>query len=186
MLIDAYLPVFDARERHERRVDAEPARTYAALLALDLKRSLFIRTLFALRTIPSRFRRGGAGQAFARRPFLEEALAAGWKVLEEAPGRELVAGAVTQPWLPVVRFLGLPGPEFVAFAEPGFAKIVWNVAVSPAPGGGTLASTETRVAATDEASRRKFCRYWFAFSPFIKLIRGAALRLLEEDLARGG
>jgi hypothetical protein len=184
MLIDKYLPAFEVREHHEVLVRAEVERAYAALRALDLMRSRLVRLLFAIRTLPERFggRAAPAAAKPASRPFLELALDIGWKVLEEAPDRELVAGAITQPWNPVVEFRGLPGSEFVSFREPGFAKIAWNIAARPAGGGRTLLSTETRVATTDAASRRKFKRYWLVFSPGIRLIRRAALGLVQRDL----
>lgn len=184
LLIDTYMPSFDAGERHERRVRGEPQRAYEAFRALDFRRSFVVRALFAIRTLPSRFRGLRSPDASAAgRPFLEEVLAVGWRILEEAPGRELVAGAVTRPWAPVVQFRGMPGPEFIAFAEPGFTKIAWNIAVAPDGDGWTLVSTETRVRATDQASRRKFLRYWFFVSPGVRLIRRMALSLLEKELA---
>lgn len=70
-------------------------------------------------------------------------LAIGWTILEEEPGREMVVGAVTQPWEPVVRFRGLPGPEFLEFAEPGFTKIAWSIAARQAEAGVAELATET-------------------------------------------
>lgn len=182
-LIDKYLPLFDVVEHHETRVHAEPALAYEAFRSVDLNRSPIVRILFAIRGLPSRFRKG------TRPPspsvsFLDDALAVGWKVLEEQPGREIVVGAVTQPWAPVVRFRGLPGPDFIEFAEPGFTKIVWSIAARPADAGFSLLSTETRVAATDAASRRRFRRYWFLVNLGVRLIRIAALRLVKRELER--
>ena len=162
---------------------AEPTRTYAVLRSLDLNRSRIVRTLFTIRTVPSRLRgRGSPPDAPPGQPFLETGLALGWTILEEEPGREFVLGSVTQPWAPVVHFVGLPGPDFIAFAEPAFTKIVWNAAVPPARTGLSPVSTETRVAATDPASRRRFLRYGFVFGPFIRRIRLIALRLVRRDL----
>ena len=186
MLIDKYLPTSEFRDYHEARVAAEPQRAYDALRDLDLMKSPMIRALFALRTTPSLFRASALTQ---RTPgpssFVQMSLDAGMVILEEIPGQELVAGTVTQPWRPVVKFKGLPGPEFIAFAEPGFTKIAWNIAVTPAEPGYSLVSTETRVAGTDAGSRRKFLFYWFVFSPGIRLIRRIALRLLKLELETG-
>jgi len=183
-LIDAYLPVFDVRERHETRVRANPARAFAALRDLDWNRSRVVRALFALRTLPERLQSRGPRPDRAETTFLEMALSAGWKILEEIPNEELVAGAVTQPWEPVVHFRGMSGDAFRAFAEPGFAKIAWSFAARPAGEGFSLVRTETRVATTDPRSRRRFRRYWRIFSPFIGLIRILALRLVRRDLDR--
>ena len=184
MLLDKYLPFFEARERHEVLVGAEPARAYAAMRALDMERSLLVRALFRIRTLPERIRSRQRIAPREPRPFLDTALTIGWRILEEAPGEEIVVGAVTQPWTASPRFDGMPGEAFCAFAEPGYAKIAWNFAVRPAGPGQARVSTETRVVTTDPASRRLFHAYWLVFGPFIRLIRIVALRRLGRDLAR--
>jgi hypothetical protein len=187
MLIDKYLPTAEFHDYHEARVQAEPERAYTALRDLDMMKSPMIRALFALRTIPSRSRSSALSQATATKPasFVQMSLDAGMVIFEEIPGQELVAGCVTRPWQPVVKFLGLPAPEFIAFREPGFTKIAWNIAVAPAGPGYSLVSTETRIAPTDAGSRRKFRLYWLLFSPGIRLIRRIALRLLKLELDSG-
>ncbi len=184
VLLDKYLPVFEARERHEVLVHAPSARAYAAVRALDLERSLLVRALFRIRTLPGRIRSRQRVAPRQTRPFLETALSIGWQILEEAPGEEIVVGAVTQPWTASPRFDGMPGETFCAFAEPGYAKIAWNFAVHPAAPGRARVSTETRIVTTDPASRRLFRRYWLVFGPFIRLIRVVALRRLRRELAR--
>jgi len=184
VLLDKYLPFFEARERHEILVRAEPARAYAAIRALDLERSFLVRALFGIRTLPERIRSRQRIPPREPRPFLETALSIGWRILEEAPREEIVVGAVTQPWTASPRFQGMPAEAFCAFAEPGYAKIAWNFAVRPADSGRARVSTETRVVTTDPVSRRRFRGYWLAFGPFIRLIRIVALRRLRRDLAR--
>lgn len=183
MLIDKYLPTAEFQDYHQARVAADPGRAYSALRDLDLTKSTVVRALFAIRTIPARLRPQSAA-TLSKRPssFVQAALDAGMVILEEIPGQECVAGAITQPWKPIARFRGLPGPEFIAFAEPGFTKIAWNIAVAPAGPGHSVVSTETRVAPTDETARRRFRLYWFVFSPGIRLIRRIALRLLKRQL----
>lgn len=181
MLIDKYMPQFDVRVRHSTIVSAGSERTYAALRAIDLNRSRWIRLLFAIRSLPERMRRGAPPGEPPGRPFLESAQAMGWVLFEEQPNRELVVGAITQPWKPVVQFRSLPGPAFVAFAEPDFAKIAWSIAVEPATHGSRV-TLETRVATTDPVSHRRFRLYWLAFSPGIKLVRLCILGLLRRDL----
>src|SRR5262249_21092076 len=60
--------------------------------------------IFAVRTIASRLSRE---PALVYPSFLELALSLGWRILDEEDGRELVAGAVTQPWAAKVEFRGL-------------------------------------------------------------------------------
>lgn len=174
------MPECDAREYHEKVVRAPEADAYAALRSLDLSRSPIVRAIFAIRTIPSWLR--GQPSGAPKGPFLEQALSLGWVILEELPGQELLAGAVTRPWEPIVRFRGLPADEFVSFREPDYAKIVWGLAARPRGAGLTALCTETRVQATDDGARRKFARYWFALGLGIRLIRREALRVVAHDL----
>lgn len=69
------------------RVHAEPARAYAAFRSLDLNRSRIVRLLFAIRTLPSRFRRQGLQPKAPSTSFLDQALALGWRVLERSQAR---------------------------------------------------------------------------------------------------
>jgi hypothetical protein len=190
-----YLPSFDVRDFHQRTVPADPAVAYAALRRLDFSRSRLVRVIFGVRTLPSLLR--GEEWGAPRGPFLEQALELGWRILEEVPGRELAAGAVTQPWQPVVSFRGLPADELLVFDEPGFVVIVWGIAAWPAvPGsvpaepGSVLAepssvvATETRVRATDAASRARFRRYWLVLGVGIRLIRRLALADIHRELSR--
>jgi hypothetical protein len=73
----------------------------------------------------------------------------------------------------------IPREEFAAFAEPGWAKIVWNVSITQRTKRRCVVRTETRVATTDPASRRIFRLYWAFASPFVTLIRRIGLRLVK-------
>jgi hypothetical protein len=96
MLMEQYLPTFDVRDYHKVRVVASADTAYAVLHSLDLHCSWIVQALFAIRSPPEL---PTGPHISARRP-----LAVGWVLLKEAPGCELVAGAVTQPWRPVVQF----------------------------------------------------------------------------------
>ena len=180
-LIDRHLPEWDARDRHETIVGAERARAFAVLRGLDLERSAVVRALFFVRTLPERLA-GRRSSPVRGRPFLDAAIAQGWRILEEEPGRELVLGAVTRPWEPIVRFRGLSPEEFAAFHEPGWAKIAWNIRADEAAPGRTRLSIETRVKTTDDASRRRFRRYWRVFGAGIRLVRVFGLAQVRRSL----
>ncbi|HYL98442.1 MAG TPA: hypothetical protein VEZ90_05760 [Blastocatellia bacterium] len=186
LLIDKYLPTFRFHDYHEAIVAATQDHAYQAFRSIDLRESVIIRTLFAIRSLPSRF--GAKPQDEPRASdkaagtFLEFLSAAGWVIFEEIPGEELVAGVVTQPWEPIVKFRGLPAAEFIDFAEPGFTKIAWNIAAVRVSEGLSRVSTETRVLPTDPEALRRFRRYWFVVSPGIHLVRRVALRLLKRHL----
>ena len=181
-LLDRFMPEPEVAERHEIRVAAPADATFAAARELDIQRSPLVWAVFAVRTLPSRLR--GEPQFRTPRGLLAETLDLGWGVLAEVPNREVVVGAVTRPWEPVVRFRALPSAEFAEFDEPGFAKIVWTLSAEPLGSSASLFRTETRVRTTDRESRKRFRRYWAAFSPGILLIRLESLRLVKGEAER--
>jgi hypothetical protein len=180
-LLDRFMPRYEVRETHETEVAAPAEMTYQAAHELDLHRSTIVRGIFTGRELLM----GAERVAHEHSPtFLAEVLSLGWRVLEEKPGHELVMGAVTQPWQTNVVFRGLPPEEFAAFSEPGYAKIVWNLAVEPLGPDKSSFRTETRVVTTDPESRARFRRYWSMVSPGILLIRYETLRLVRQEAER--
>src|SRR5215207_2672999 len=94
-LLDRFLPEYDIHERHETRVAAPAALTFAAAREMDLSRSPLVRGIFAGRELLL----GSSLDESARpRALLAQTLALGWRVLVEEPGRVIAVGAVTQPW----------------------------------------------------------------------------------------
>jgi hypothetical protein len=180
-LLDRFMPEYEVGERREIVVRAPVHVTWAAARQVSLDRSRLIRAIFAGRELLM-----GSSPAPETKAatFLEKVLALGWGVLSEEPGREIVLGAVTRPWEADVKFRSVPPAEFAQFAEPGYAKIAWTLAVEPLEAGRTLCGTETRVATTDAQSRARFRRYWTALSPGILLIRRVTLRLIKSDAER--
>ncbi|MDX6476457.1 MAG: hypothetical protein QOH95_1968, partial [Gaiellaceae bacterium] len=73
---------------------------------------------------------------------------------------EVVVGAAGTPWRPST------GLHPFAEARPGTVRVVTNFLAD-----GAQLSTETRIAAVDEAARRAFGRYWRVVGPFSALIR---------------
>ena len=177
---DKYMPVFDVRERHEILVPDSAARAYGALRRVDFSRSRLIRTIFGIRTLPAYFRHQPWGTPEG--PFVDQAIAMGWVVLEESPGHEFVAGAATQPWAATVKFTSIAPGHFLSFSAPGFVKIVWGFSAEPSQSGATILATETRAVATDLIARARFLRYWLFVSPGIRLIRRVALKLARQDI----
>lgn len=178
--LDPFLPVFDVHERHEIPVAASAAVTWEAVQALDLRQSPLVQAVFKGRE----WLMGGRSTAVPPRRFLDEIRGLGWRPLRDEPGRALVMGAVTQPWVADVRFRGLPPDAFTAFAEPGFAKIAWTMVVEPLGPEASRVMTETRVATTDDESARRFRRYWRFIAPGIRLIRLRALALIRRAAER--
>jgi hypothetical protein len=187
MLLDLYLPRYDVTESHAMIVDANIDATWHALRGCDLSRSPIIRALLELRSLPNRMQRilKGRPAAPARPPLtLDDMMRTGFMLLGERPGREIALGAVVQPWKAVTDNTPQPQVEadrFVAFHSPGFVKVAFNFRVEPYGRGRSLLTTETRVAATDPASLRRFSRYWLLVGPFSALIRRLMLRIVKAD-----
>jgi hypothetical protein len=176
-LLDRFMPKCDVVERHQIQVAAPADVTFAALMDVDLEDSAVVRTIFKAREIVL-----GADQGrIATHGLVATTKALGWRVLAEQPGRDLVMGAVTQPWKANVEFRGLPPGEFAVFDRPGFVKIIWTLRADPVDATHSIARTETRAVATDRIARRKFRWYWARFSAGIVLIRGLTLRLVKSE-----
>ena len=180
-LLDRFMPQFEVAERHRTFVAAPAETTFAAACEQDLMSSWIVRAIFKTREIVLR---GEADRAEHPRGLVDLTKSIGWRVLAETPDREIVLGAVTQPWEANAVFHPLPPDAFAAFDEPGYVKIVWNLRVHAAGSRHSLFSTETRVTTTDEVARAKFRWYWAKFSPGIWTIRRLSLGPLRRDAER--
>jgi hypothetical protein len=176
-LLDDVMPVYDVVERHRIRVDAPANVTLAAARETDLFRSPLVRNLFRTRALVLRAEPGTATPSVG---LFDYARSIGWGVLAESPGREIVMGAVTQPWKAEVTFHPLSADQFRGFAVPDYVKIAWTLRADPESDGASVFLTETRAVATDPAARRKFRRYWSFISPGVWLIRRLMLRPIKR------
>jgi hypothetical protein len=93
-LLGRFIPTYEIWERHETRVAAPAATIYRAACEMDLQRCRLVRAIFRGRELLLGSERG---REEASRGLLAQALARGWGVLAEEPGREIVLGAVTRP-----------------------------------------------------------------------------------------
>jgi hypothetical protein len=182
LLLDRFMPDYEARERHEVRVAAPVAFAYAAAREMDILRSPLVRGVFRGRELLMGVEHADA--ASKPMPLIDQVLTLGWRILAEEPGREIVLGAVTRPWEPTPRFESVPSSDFAAFAEPGYVKIAWNLLAEASGPENSMFRTETRVMATDPVARRRFRRYWAMVSPGIVLIRRESLRLVRGEAER--
>ena len=180
-LLDRFMPEYDVVERHHAHVRAPAEITLSTAAAIDLRQSAIVRTIFRARELVLR---PSAGEAARPHGLLAEMKSLGWGVLAETPGREIVVGAFTQPWMADVVFRALPPDEFAAFQAPGYVKIAWTLRADPVGREESIFRTETRVATVDPTARRKFRWYWARFSPGIVLIRRAMLHTVKREAER--
>jgi hypothetical protein len=155
--LDDFIPCPDVRERFATTVRAPGELVLSTALQFDLQRPLVIRAIFRARELLM-----GSGRPPPRVPrgLLEELRALGWGVLVDIPGRELVCGAVCQPWLADVRFRPLPPSRFATDATPGHVKIAWTLEVEALGPERCRLLHETRAVATDADARSRFLPYW--------------------------
>ena len=163
-LLDRFMPSYDVAERHHIRVSAPAEITLAAAGEADLQQSPIARAIFRAREV---LLGTEADRAARPRGLLALTQSLGWRVLAEVPGREVVVGAVTQPWKANVTFRGLPPDAFATFNKPGYVKIAWTLRADPITQTESVFRTETPAIATDAAARARIRRYWSFLSPGI-------------------
>ena len=193
MLLDEVMPRFDATRVEHLVVAAPPARVYAGALDVDFiqvwRESPALRVLFGLRGAPQ-----AAARRLRRRPpapdpdpmRLEEMPDHGdWVKLAEEPEREIVFGAIGRFWGREIAWERIEAGEFEGFDRPGYGRIACNISLRPYGEGRTQLSYEARTATTDEASRRRFRRYWLLVSPFVGVVMRAFLASVRRSAERG-
>ena len=191
MLIDRYLPRFDATLVVELEVEGSPEVTYPAIREADL-RDPVIGALFAVRELPTRLARRWRHEPAPpdSGPVTFGTMTTegpGWTLLAEDPGIEFVVGSVGKFWRKDYGGRPVACDEFVPFDEPGYAKLAISFGVTPVPGGGTLLRYEARTATTDDAARRTFRRYWRLIHVGVGIVmRRALLRIKREAERRTG
>jgi hypothetical protein len=191
LLLDQFIPQYDHAVVYSQVLRAPPQKCFEALVDMDILQIPVIRLLIRARGLPQRVadavRGRGAEAKEASWPTtfrIRDLAPLGWIKLGERPGSELVFGIVGKPWQPVTSRPGEPvaAEQFGGFDEPGFAKIAESTRVDPYGDRFSIVTVESRVALTDEDSRRRFRRYWLMMSPFMKLMRPTIMRALERQL----
>jgi hypothetical protein len=188
MLIDQFMPEWDARECHRIRIRLAPERVYRALRTADLGRHPVVRGLLLMRALPAalldrtrlRHLRERASQPITLATFEEQ----GFRILAEDPPHELLFGLEGAFW----RSGGdLRAVDPLSFREPlpeGTARAAWNFTLAPDAEGGCVLQTETRIFTPDAVARRRFRRYWLMIRPGSGLIRRLMLRSIRAEAER--
>jgi hypothetical protein len=180
-LLDEFMPTYDIVDRHHTHVEAPADVTFAAACEIELQASPLVRAIFKGREL---LLGGKPDQGERPRGLVALIESLGWGVLAEIPDREVVIGAVTQPWEANVVFRSVAPDEFVDFHEPGYVKIAWTLRSDPVGDQNSTFRTETRAIATDLDARIRFRRYWSFLSPGIIVIRRTMLNSLRAEARR--
>ena len=196
-LLDLYMPEYEVADRHHIGVAAPAEATFAAACEMNMSQPAIVRAIFKTRELVgcvAAMANGEFGtcsrtsnqqpETTLRKEFLSEMKTLGWGLLAEIPGREMVLGAVTQPWVAKPVFRAVRPEEFAAFQEPGYVKIVFTLRADPVSASESMARTETRAATTDPVARARFRRYWALVSPGVILIRRSLLLRVKTEAER--
>jgi hypothetical protein len=175
--LDRVLPSYQFHEFHQTTVRASAERAYRAIKDVTASEIRFFRVLTWLRRLG---RRGPESilNAPEHLPLLDVATRTSFITLADSV-REIVVGTI------VVAPRGVPQPktpaEFQALqSRAGYALATMNFAVAPRADNGCDVSTETRVYATDDASRRRFAAYWWLINLGSAFIRVMWLRAIKR------
>jgi hypothetical protein len=152
--LDAIMPRWQFVERHEIRIAAPPERIYSAIRDVTASEIRFFQFLTSIRCMGRCRENESILNAPAAKSILDVALASGFRMLAEEAPRELVIGTRVAP-----RTLA-----------------VMNFHVD----GDGLVTTETRVFAETDASRRKFAIYWRFIRPGSGIIRRSWLEAIKR------
>ena len=176
MDLQELLPTPDHVTRQARWIDAPPDVVWDALHKVRLSCLPVTLLLGAVRFLPVLLTGGWRGHLHDR-PFLD---ALPVPLLSSDPSRSVVYGGALQAW----RLTGgeeppeLDGDGLRAWSEPGWVKAGMDFRLTPQRGGTEL-SSETRVVSTDDATRRRFARYWVFVQPGSTAIRWEVLTAVE-------
>lgn len=188
--LDLYIPNYDVVERHHLKVSAPAELTLTIACKLNSDSPL-MRALFKIRELALTCSAGNVRREehTLKECSLPQELGSrmkviGWVVLAEIPGREIVFGAVTQPWVPKPTFQSVRPEEFADFNQPGYVKIAWTLRTDPVNASECTVRTETRATPTDVTARAKFRRYWSLVLPGVVLIRRVLLRDIKREAER--
>jgi hypothetical protein len=180
--LDDFVPEYQFAEAHDIVVRASAGRTYEAIQAVTAREIAFFRTLTWIR------RAGRPGPESILNPPPDEPLLAvatrtTFITLAEVPDTEALVGIpVIAPrgWRPDGR---LTPEAFRQLTQPGFALAAMNFRVEEVETRCRL-TTETRIFATDAATRRQFALYWRLIYPGSALIRRMWLRAIKTRAER--
>jgi hypothetical protein len=158
--IDRFLPTWDVHEVHSVELPISATEALRLVRELRFGSDPLVRALLRIRGVGSG---GTVVDAFHR---------LGFELLVDEP-TQLVVGASGRPWSPRSR-IGRLGD-----AGPGTVRVAADFRAEPTALGSRL-TTETRIAAVDDAARRSFGRYWRVVGRFSALIRRRWLRAVRD------
>jgi hypothetical protein len=177
-LIERFLPYPDHRLTLETLVHAPADRVFVLAWNVDVQSHWAVRGMFWL---GEKLHLGTPHPPRRAQGLVAATTSRGWCILGYRPFRELVMGAVSQPWKADAGITGLPPEQFATYSGANRVKIAWTIEVEPVGPGLTRFRTETRLQATDEEARRRFGRCCRLFAIGLMVIRHSLLRRIRRE-----
>ena len=182
--LDDVMPEYQFSEKHSARVHARPEQVLEAV-----RQSTFgdMKSLSALLKIRAAALRAPDHTADMQRQRVLDAFAASGYLVDSSERGIVMFGAVN------VREKRRPDvhdvQQFAEYRQPGAVKMAFDFTADEAGGGWSTVSTETRVMATDPATRSGMGRYWRLIVPGSGLLRrewldGIRIRAEQPQAAR--
>jgi hypothetical protein len=164
--LDGVMPEYQFFEKHSTRIHARPEQVMQAVRQSTFGDMKSLGTLLKIRAAALRIHDGS--NSLQDRRVLEAFSASGY-VLGGSEREIVMCGGAN---LRVGRPLEMHTlQEFADYREPGAVKMAFNFTVEDAGDGWSTVSTETRVLATDDLTRRGMGRYWRLIVPGSGLLR---------------
>ena len=162
--LDDVMPEYQFFERHSARIHARPEQVVQAVRQSTFGDMKSLVTLLKIRAAALRLH--DTGDFLLNKRVLDAFSESGY--LYDGTEHEIVMFGVGNPSRrPELRSL----QEFAAYREQGAVKMAFDFNVKDAGGGWSTISTETRVLALDDFTRRGTGRYWRLIVPGSGLLR---------------
>ena len=192
LMLDWLLPEFDATIVEHQVMEGDPESIYRAVTSVDMAEIpntyTAVRFLFAARGAAERLVNALLGRTTPA-PVPEGALRlcdmpehGDWVELAEDPPDEFAFGVVGRFWGGETVWETIDADHFVAFDQPGFAKIGCSISLRPYGTARTLVSYEARTQALDPESRAQFLRYWRVVRPGVAIVMRAYLHAVAKEM----
>ena len=193
MLLDEFMPEFDATIVEHVVVDAPTDVVYRATRSMDFMQihSPMMDAAMFVRGIPQK-----VAQALGKKPApppppamrlsdmfdgrADPEVLGEWLTLGEIDNAELAFGAIGKIWQPDIAWKTVAREEFLTFDEPGYAKIAAGFSVRPYGLDRTILSYEARTVGTNTQATRKFLRYWRIVHRFVGHVMRASVQTACE------
>lgn len=165
-LLDDAIPEYQFFERHSARVHARPEQVMQAARESTFDDMRSLATLLKIRRAALRIHQ--TGDSFRGKRILDAFSESGYRSAGNEHEIVMFGGANLRAQRPLeVRSL----QEFADYREQGAIKMAFNVRAEDAGDGWCTVTTETRVLALDDNTRRGMGRYWRLIVPGSGLLR---------------